>query len=216
MRSDLDWSAAYEWVSATWHGLDLLVNNAGVGSGGALDEAPMSEWQRVVDINLLGVVRGCRTLTPMLRAQRSGHLVNIASAAGLVHPTQMATCSAVKAAVVALSEILSFELRPHGISTSVVCPTFFESEIAANMPASDALSRSRAQAMIDASPRTADQIAAKVLEAVDEDRYLILPDREVKVAYTTKWFARRFYDARMSRLAVSMLNRQQAEPRPRS
>jgi len=89
VRSDEDWAAALAWVEASWNGLDLLFNNAGVAAGGRIELTDMDQWQWIVDINLLGVVRGCRTFAPMLKAQRSGHVVNTASAAGLVHPPRM-------------------------------------------------------------------------------------------------------------------------------
>ena len=82
----------------------------------------------MIDINLLGVVRGCRTFVPMMKAQGSGHIVNTASLAGLVHPPAMASYTAVKAGVVALSETLSYELDPFGISVSAVCPGFFRTQ----------------------------------------------------------------------------------------
>src|SRR6478672_3326300 len=85
VRSDDAWGAALAHVRETWGGLDLLVNNAGVAAGGRIDVATMDEWHWIVDINLLGVVRGCRTFTPLFKEQRHGHIVNTASLAGLVH-----------------------------------------------------------------------------------------------------------------------------------
>ena len=81
-----------------------------------------ADWERVVDVNLLGVARGCHTFTPLLKEQRSGHIVNVASLAGLVHGPGMASYNATKAGVVAISETLSFELGPWGIDVSVICP----------------------------------------------------------------------------------------------
>ena len=85
-RSDDDWAAALAWVEQHWGGLDVLVNNAGVAGGGRIDVATLDEWQWITEINLFGVVRGTRTFVPMFKQQRSGHIVNIASLAGLVHP----------------------------------------------------------------------------------------------------------------------------------
>ena len=66
----------------------------------------MDNWHWIIDINLLGVVRGCRTFVPMMREAGGGHIVNTASLAGLVHAPTMASYNAVKAAVVAVSETL--------------------------------------------------------------------------------------------------------------
>ena len=83
----------------------------------------LQNWQRIIDINLLGAVRRCRTFTPMLKAQHSGHLVK--SLAGWARPpTGYVVLQCGKACVVALSDSRSFERQPFGIATSVVCPAF--------------------------------------------------------------------------------------------
>lgn len=81
VRSQQDWDAALAWVKETWGGLDLLFNNAGIATGGRIDVESMADWERVIDINLLGVVRGCQTFTPLLKEQGAGHIVNTASLA---------------------------------------------------------------------------------------------------------------------------------------
>jgi NAD(P)-dependent dehydrogenase (short-subunit alcohol dehydrogenase family) len=117
--------------------LDVLVNNAGVAGGGRLDVATVDEWRWITEINLFGVVRGCRTFTPLFKRQGSGYIVNTASAAGLIHPPTMSSYNAVKAAVVALSETLQYELAPYGVSTSVVCPSFFRTNLASSLRGAD-------------------------------------------------------------------------------
>ncbi|MCB1239740.1 MAG: SDR family NAD(P)-dependent oxidoreductase, partial [Tetrasphaera sp.] len=82
VRSERDWEAARDWVDREWGRLDLLVNNAGIATGGRIDVETTEDWQRVLDINLMGVVRGCRTFTPIFKRQRDGHIVNVASLAG--------------------------------------------------------------------------------------------------------------------------------------
>lgn len=85
VRSERDWEAARDWVDREWGRLDLLVNNAGIATGGRIDVETTEDWQRVLDINLMGVVRGCRTFTPIFKRQRDGHIVNVASLAGFIH-----------------------------------------------------------------------------------------------------------------------------------
>ena len=67
VRSQQDWDAALAWVRETWGGLDILVNNAGIATRGRIDIEAISDWERVVDINLLGVARGCHTFVPLLK-----------------------------------------------------------------------------------------------------------------------------------------------------
>lgn len=204
VTSDVDWLSARDWVLQEWGGLDLLFNNAGVAAGGRIELSEMDQWQWIVDINLLGVVRGCRTFTPMLKEQGSGHVVNTASAAGLVHPPRMSEYNAVKAGVVALSETLLHELKPFGIQVSVVCPTFFKTNLTASLRGKDESARDSAAKLIDGSKRTAEDIAAIVLAQVDKDRHIILTDREGRLAYAAKRFARPLYYREMAKAAARM------------
>ena len=110
--------------------IDLLVNNAGVAVGGAFEEISLDDWGWIVGINLWGVVHGCRAFLPAMKARGRGHVINIASAAGLVSMPGMSPYNATKAAVVALSETLHGECKAHGVQVSVVCPTFFATNIA--------------------------------------------------------------------------------------
>lgn len=193
VTSDDDWAAARAWVEEHWGGLDVLVNNAGIAAGGRIDVSGLDEWQQVVDVNLLGVVRGCRTFTPLLKAQGSGHIVNTASAAGLVHPPGMASYNAVKAGVVALSETLHWELEPYGVAVSVVCPTFFRTNLAASLSGRDRVLDSIARRLIERSDVTASDIAAEVVKGIEARRYLVLPDAGVRKAFRAKRFLTPLY-----------------------
>ena len=193
VRQDAHWSAARTWVTERWGGLDVLVNNAGIATGGRIDVEAIEDWQRVLDINLLGVVRGARAFTPMFKEQRGGHIVNIASLAGLIHGAGMSSYNATKAGVVALSETLSFELRPWNITTSVVCPAFFRTNLHESLRGADAPMHRTAQRLITSSPTTADDVAAVVLAGIDAGRFLILTDRLGRREYWTKRLAAPLY-----------------------
>lgn len=202
VTGDEAWSAAREHVEASLGGLDLLVNNAGVAAAGRIDVATMSEWQWIVDINLLGVVRGCRTFTPVFKAQGSGHIVNTASLAGLVHAPGMSAYNTVKAGVVALSETLSHELAPHGITVSVICPSFFRTNLTASFRGADSDIEQAGAAMVTRSRRTAEQVAATVLRGIDARRDVILTDPEGQIIWRVKRFARPLYRFGMKRAGV--------------
>ncbi|UDY24961.1 SDR family NAD(P)-dependent oxidoreductase [Nocardioides sp. Kera G14] len=194
VTSDEDWESARAWVEQQWGGLDVLVNNAGIATGGRIDVVTLEEWQGVIDINLLGVVRGCRTFTPMMKAAGSGQIVNTASLAGLVHPPAMASYTAVKAGVVALSESLSYELAPFGIAVSAVCPGFFRTNLASSLHGSDTALDKVAARLIERAPLDATQVAAEVMKGIDAKRMVILPDKAARRAVMTKRFARPLYD----------------------
>lgn len=109
--------------------LDLVVNNAGVASAGRVGELSLDAWRWTIEVDLFGVIHGCHTFVPRLRAQGHGHVLNVASAAGLVHAPEMAAYCAAKAGVVALSESLAAELIGSGVGVTVLCPTFLKTDL---------------------------------------------------------------------------------------
>jgi NAD(P)-dependent dehydrogenase (short-subunit alcohol dehydrogenase family) len=201
VRSDEAWAAALAHVRESWGGLDLLLNNAGVAAGGRIDVATMDEWHWIVDINLLGVVRGCRTFTPLFKEQGGGQIVNVASLAGLVHAPGMAAYNTVKAGVVALSETLSHELAPHGIDVSVVCPSFFRTDLGSSFRGADTEMESAGKKMVSGSKRSAEQVADLVVRGIEARRDVILTDRDGQIAWRAKRFVRPAYTAVMKRAA---------------
>jgi NAD(P)-dependent dehydrogenase (short-subunit alcohol dehydrogenase family) len=101
----------------------VLCNNAGVVVHGGLETATWADWQWVVGVNLWGVVHGLLAFLPrMIAGGEGGHVVNTASAAGLIASQGLGVYNTTKYAVVGLSETLQKDLRPHGIGVTVVCP----------------------------------------------------------------------------------------------
>lgn len=212
VRSQQDWDATLAWVREGWGGLDLLVNNAGVATGGRIDVESMADWERVVDVNLLGPARGCHTMTPLLKEQRSGHIVNVASLAGLVHGPGMASYNATKAGVVALSETLGFELGPWGIDVSVVCPAFFRTNLHESFAGKDTAMHEAGVRLITGASADADQMARIVLDGIDKRRPVILTDRLGRQAYYGKRFARPLYDRMMTAQARRLARKAGQDP----
>jgi NAD(P)-dependent dehydrogenase (short-subunit alcohol dehydrogenase family) len=102
--------------------IDYLFNNAGIGVSGEADSFTLDDWNDVFDVNLRGVVHGIQAVYPIMIRQRSGHIVNTASMAGLVTTPGAASYSAAKHAVVAISKTLRVEAKRHGVQISVLCP----------------------------------------------------------------------------------------------
>ncbi|MGB1562909.1 MAG: SDR family oxidoreductase [Sinimarinibacterium flocculans] len=203
---DADFEAAAAWLREHWGGVDVVVNNAGVAAAGGIAEMPMQDWLWSVDINLLGVVRGCRSFTPLLRAQGGGHLVNIASMAGLIHAPMMAAYNATKAGVVALSETLKIELAPDGIDVSVVCPGFFRTGIARNMRATGADVKHITHKLVDRAKTGADEIARQIFDGVARGDFHILTHADGRMAWRIKRHAPyRWYAALMARQTRGMM-----------
>ncbi|MGV0770964.1 SDR family NAD(P)-dependent oxidoreductase [Mycobacterium syngnathidarum] len=102
--------------------IDYLFNNAGIGVGGEVDSYTIDDWNDVIDVNLRGVVHGIQAVYPTMIRQGSGHIVNTASMAGLVAGPGMASYTATKHAVVAISKAMRVEARSHRVHVSVLCP----------------------------------------------------------------------------------------------
>ena len=112
------------------HGrLDYIFNNAGIATQGPVEEIPVANWDEIVDINLKGVIYGTAAAYRHMVKQRSGHIVNTASLAGLVPSPLLVPYSTVKFAVVGLCDSLRLEAEAHGVSVTALCPGFIESGI---------------------------------------------------------------------------------------
>jgi len=110
--------------------VDVVVNNVGVVVSGPVEEIPLEAWERIIDVNLLGVVRGIQVFLPGLLEQGSGHIVNTASTSGLLpYASAMLPYTATKYGVVGLSEALWVYLRPRGIGVSCFCPAGVNTKI---------------------------------------------------------------------------------------
>jgi NAD(P)-dependent dehydrogenase (short-subunit alcohol dehydrogenase family) len=160
--------------------VDILMNNAGVMLRGPPEAMPISDWEWIFGINVFGPVRGLRAFLPAMLARGAGHVVNTASIGGLIGGRwHSAGYSASKFAVVGLSETLAAWLRPKGIGVSVLCP----GGVRTNLPEQFRLSSAAADAApygmnesFGPSAVTPEAVAALVLDAVEENRFLILTD----------------------------------------
>lgn len=110
-------------------GIDLLINNAGVGDGGLFDEYSLENWDWIVGINEMAVIYGSFFAAPAMKKQGGGHIISIASAAGYAAMPNMSMYNVTKASVIAFSESIYAELKPFGVNVSVVMPTFFRTNI---------------------------------------------------------------------------------------
>lgn len=114
--------AAVDAAAAALGGLDALVNNAGVGAAGTVEDNPDAEWQRVLDVNVLGIVRATRAALPHLRAAAPAAVVNTCSIAATAGLPQRAAYSASKGAVYALTLAMAADHLPEGVRVNCVTP----------------------------------------------------------------------------------------------
>ena len=110
-------------VLARHKGLDVLVNTVGGFAGGDLASTSLAEWRRMIDLNLTSAVIGCRAVLPAMRAARRGRIVNVSSRAVVPPAGGFIAYTVGKSAVIALTQALAQEERPHGITVNVVLPS---------------------------------------------------------------------------------------------
>ena len=112
--------------------LDYMFNNAGIAVIGHYAEMSLDDINRLIDVNLRGVVHGVAAAYPVMIRQRSGHIVNTSSVSGLIPAPGFTAYSATKHAVVGLSRGLRLEAARHGVKVSAICPGFIETAIKQN------------------------------------------------------------------------------------
>ncbi|MFD3308050.1 SDR family oxidoreductase [Streptomyces sp. NPDC058694] len=119
-----------EKVAAEYGVVDVLVNNAGIGLSGSFLDTTAADWRTVLDVNLWGVIHGCRLFgKQMAERGQGGHIVNTASAAAYLPSRTLPAYSTSKAAVLMLSECLRAELAGQGIGVTAICPGFINTNI---------------------------------------------------------------------------------------
>jgi NAD(P)-dependent dehydrogenase (short-subunit alcohol dehydrogenase family) len=113
---------AMETVADRFGGIDILINNAGISAVGAVEENSDQEWARVLDVNVIGIVRGSRAALPYLRRSSAGAIVNTSSIAATAGLVRRALYSASKGAVHALTLAMAADLVADGIRVNMVAP----------------------------------------------------------------------------------------------
>lgn len=161
---------------ASFAAIDIAINNAGVGCAGHIDELPIETFRRVIDVNLMGVVNGCHIFVPLMKKRRSGHILNVASAAAFVSAPRMTAYNASKAAVVSLSETLQSELLDQGVSVSVLMPTYVRTNIGRDCLGTEE-GRGHAVMLVSASQLDPEKVAHDSFVSMrNGSLYLVMPE----------------------------------------
>ncbi|MET8156425.1 SDR family NAD(P)-dependent oxidoreductase [Sphaerisporangium sp. NPDC005289] len=162
---------------------DIVVNNAGIAVAGSFLDHEVADWRRTIDVNLWGVVHGCRLFgRQMVERGRGGHIVNVASLAAFAPSRLLPAYSTSKAAVKMLSDCLRAELAGRGIGVSVICPGFTSTAIAANATyrGGDRAFSERALLRRGYPP---ERVAAHILRAVHRNTAVVPVNAEGKIGY---------------------------------
>jgi NAD(P)-dependent dehydrogenase (short-subunit alcohol dehydrogenase family) len=171
----------------------LVINNAGVGSGGApIGELPLDDWHWVLGINLWGPIHGCHVFAPILRSaepsNRPRGIINVASAAAFGAAPSMAAYNVSKAGTLSLSETLAAELSGTAVKVTVLCPTFVKTNIieSGRIPDQTTQFANKLMRWIGLSP---EKVARICLDAHDRGELYCMPQIEAKIGWNIKRFA---------------------------
>ena len=166
-------------------GIDVVINNAGVASGGFFNELSLEDWDWQIAINLMGVVKGCKAFLPLLQKSH-GKIINIASMAALMQGPAMSNYNVAKAGVVALSESLLIELRDDQVGVHVVCPSFFQTNLLDSFRGPTPAMKQQVGKLLESSPINAEFIADYIFQAVAAGEFMILPHEQGRMAWALK------------------------------
>jgi NAD(P)-dependent dehydrogenase (short-subunit alcohol dehydrogenase family)/pimeloyl-ACP methyl ester carboxylesterase len=183
-------------VAVEYGTVDVLVNNAGIGLSGSFFDTTAEDWRKVLDVNLWGVIHGCRLFgKQMVERGQGGHIVNTASAAAFQPTRLLPAYGASKAAVLMLSESLRAELAGRGIGVTAVCPGFVNTGITSTArftgvpEAEERRLRQRTARLYARRNYPPEKVAAAILRAVVENRPMVPVTPEARAAHLLSRFA---------------------------
>jgi NAD(P)-dependent dehydrogenase (short-subunit alcohol dehydrogenase family) len=186
-------------------GIDVIVNNAGVASGGFFSDLSLEDWDWQISINLMGVVKGCKAFLPMLLKSK-GRVINIASMAALMQGPAMSNYNVAKAGVVALSESLLAELKMQEVAVHVVCPSFFQTNLMDSFRGPEPEMKAQVGKLLESSPISAADVAEYIYQAVGEGQFMILPHEQGRMAWAIKQKSPQLIYDEMTSIAIKMRN----------
>jgi NAD(P)-dependent dehydrogenase (short-subunit alcohol dehydrogenase family) len=210
ITSESDIETLKEQLLSRWQSIDVLINNAGVATGGALEFEDLEQWEWVININVFGIVRMCRAFVPQMKQQGAGKIVNIASQAGITPSPLMGSYNVSKASVVSFSETMHLELAEHNIHVSVACPGFFSTNLDESLRSKQpGVAKLVSKMLHNSSDITAAQVAKAIYHDSENEKFITITHPEGRTAYRMKrWLAPMRY--------LNMMKKQLKNFRPRS
>lgn len=201
VRVPMEVEAMAEHFFVAWGGVDLLVNNAGVAVGGFVGNIPLEDWEWLYAVNLWGVIYGCHSFIPRMKAQGGGYILNVASSMGITCLGELAPYNTAKAAVIALSETLRSELAPYGIGVTALCPMFFKTNLMDNTRVETEMEREIAHYAFNCARMSSDEVAERAVRAVEKGRLYCIPQLSGRVHWALKRLNPRLYYGQLAFLS---------------
>jgi short-subunit dehydrogenase len=189
--SDLD--NVLKKVLEEWKGVDILINNAGVASAGWFERIPLEKWDWIIGLNTNSIIHGCHSFIPYFKERKSGYIVNVASSAGIASLPEMASYNATKAAAISLTETLRIELSASNIGVSVVCPTFFKTNLMDQFSSPDDRQRKLADTFFGNAKVTSEKVARHTIRSIEKNRFYVITQKDGRNMWRMKRWAPELY-----------------------
>jgi len=173
--------------------IDILMNNAGVAVAGEMRHLALKDWEWIMGINLWGPIYGVHYALPYMIKQGGGHIINVASSAGLIASPGMSAYTTTKFGLVGLSEVLCNEVRRHKIGVTVVCPGFVRTPIFGKTEVRGMKDDDEARKVPPLIGISQETCARNIVDAVRKNKFLIIPGPEMKLMYGCKRYAPAVY-----------------------
>lgn len=190
----------YKQINAKHECIDILINNAGVGSVGALEVTTEDEWDRLIRLDLMSVIYGTQALLPLLKKSKKAHIASTASFAGLATMPGMMSYNVAKAGVIAFSETLQGEMALYNIGVSVICPAFFQTNLVDSMQGASDKTKGFIHKQMQTSGITADDVANDIYKAVENNTFMIISHAQSRRQLLVKRLFPRFFMSKKTKL----------------
>ncbi|MFW7379154.1 MAG: SDR family NAD(P)-dependent oxidoreductase [Oligoflexus sp.] len=184
--------------------IDILLNNAGIGIIGCVCDHESSDWQRLIDVNIKGVIHGIQAVYPYMLDRKQGSIINVASLAGLIPVPGSASYAMTKHAVVGLSQSMRAEAAHVGINVTALCPSFIETNIVKvskllNLP------KIISERVVKASGGaiSLDDFVAEAIAGIAKEKALLVLPRKARVM----WLVQRLVPGYVQNNALKMASR---------
>jgi NAD(P)-dependent dehydrogenase (short-subunit alcohol dehydrogenase family) len=195
-------------VHALAASMDVVMNIAGISTWGRIEQLEHEHWRRTIEVNLMGPISVLECFVPpMIAAGRGGHVVNVASVAGLFGLPWHAPYSASKFGLRGVSEVLRFDLRKHGIGVSLICPGAVKTPLVETVEIVGVDRESpkirRLVRLFERRAVSPEEVAEKILEAIERNRYMVFTSPDGRILYLLQRYLEPVY-----RLVMRVMNRE--------
>jgi NAD(P)-dependent dehydrogenase (short-subunit alcohol dehydrogenase family) len=195
-------------VHAIAPSMDVVMNIAGISTWGKIEQLEHEHWRRTIEIDLMGPISVLECFVPpMIEARRGGHVVNVASVAGLFGLPWHAPYSAAKFGLRGVSEVLRFDLRKNRIGVSLVCPGAVKTPLVGTVEIvgvdRESPKMRKLIALFERRAVSPESVAGKILEAIEKNRYLVFTSPDGRLLHGLQRYLEPIYG-----LVMRVMNRE--------